>query len=217
MLKGASQGEPRHYKVPKPWFHRRAAAQPDRQGRKLRTPGGKAESRLEVWAAVPHLRPSGVRPPLPPSRAPLPARRSPVQGRFGGQHYAVTPELVPVHHSRLPHDGQRYSLRLRFAAGLVGPCIAACRTRPREIEVDPRGRTSRAARSTLDSPDVTTMTRPRGRSRDASPTRCPPAVPLPARLRRAVPVWSGTSTSRPHEHVRIRTRAGRSYYRAQLE
>src|SRR5262245_41726240 len=42
---------------------------------------------------------------------------------YGGQQYAVEPELVPVRLDVSRTTGNGYALRLRFSATLSGPCM----------------------------------------------------------------------------------------------
>jgi uncharacterized protein len=57
---------------------------------------------------------------------------------YGGQHYAVSPNPLPARLdvSRTTHAG--WSLRLRFAATLSGPCMRCLEPATPELEVDAR-------------------------------------------------------------------------------
>jgi len=57
---------------------------------------------------------------------------------FGGTYYAVAPEQIEatIDVSRTTHGG--YALRLRFAAGLTGPCMRCLEPAEPKIAVDAR-------------------------------------------------------------------------------
>src|ERR671937_619881 len=57
---------------------------------------------------------------------------------FGGTEYAVDPAQVDatLDVSRMTHGG--YALRLRFAAGLTGPCMRCLEPAAPTVEVDAR-------------------------------------------------------------------------------
>src|SRR3954471_3600706 len=57
---------------------------------------------------------------------------------FGGQRYAVTPEQVPVILDVSRMTGGGYSLRLRFTAGIEGPCMRCLAGAAPALEVDAR-------------------------------------------------------------------------------
>ena len=57
---------------------------------------------------------------------------------FAGQRYAVMPEQVPVVLDVSRMVGGGYSLRLRFAAGIAGPCMRCLAAAEPELEVDAR-------------------------------------------------------------------------------
>ena len=57
---------------------------------------------------------------------------------YGGQQYAVEPELVPARLDVSRTTGQGWALRLRFAAGLEGPCMRCLEPSQRAFEVDAR-------------------------------------------------------------------------------
>ena len=57
---------------------------------------------------------------------------------FGGQTYAVTPEEVPVTLDVSRMTGGGYSLRLRFQAGIAGPCMRCLAAAAPQLEVDSR-------------------------------------------------------------------------------
>jgi uncharacterized protein len=55
---------------------------------------------------------------------------------YGGSSYAVVPELVPVRLDVSRTTGQGWALRLRFSAGLEGPCMRCLEPAAPEFEVD---------------------------------------------------------------------------------
>ena len=57
---------------------------------------------------------------------------------YGGEPYAVTPELVPVRVDVSRTTGQGYAVRLRFNAGLKGPCMRCLEPAEPIFEVDAR-------------------------------------------------------------------------------
>jgi len=58
--------------------------------------------------------------------------------KFGGQEYVVAPSDVPVRLDVSRMTGQGYSLRLRFAARLDGPCMRCLGRAQPEVAVDAR-------------------------------------------------------------------------------
>ena len=57
---------------------------------------------------------------------------------YGGEPYAVTPELVPVRVDVSRTTGSGYALRLRFTATLEGPCMRCLEPAEPHFEVDAR-------------------------------------------------------------------------------
>jgi uncharacterized protein len=57
---------------------------------------------------------------------------------YGGEPYAVTPELVPVRLDVSRTTGLGWALRLRFSAGLNGPCMRCLESASPVFEVDAR-------------------------------------------------------------------------------
>jgi uncharacterized protein len=55
---------------------------------------------------------------------------------YGGSRYAVTPELSPVRLDVSRTTGQGWALRLRFSAGLEGPCMRCLEPASPEFEVE---------------------------------------------------------------------------------
>src|SRR3954466_2233632 len=71
---------------------------------------------------------------------------------FGGQRYAVTPEEVPVLLDVSRMTGGGYSLRLRFTAGIEGPCMRCLSDAHPELEVDSREIDQPGGTDELESP-----------------------------------------------------------------
>ena len=57
---------------------------------------------------------------------------------YGGEPYAVTPALLPVRLDVSRTTGNGWALRLRFTAGLEGPCMRCLDPAEPEFEVDAR-------------------------------------------------------------------------------
>jgi uncharacterized protein len=57
---------------------------------------------------------------------------------YGGEPYAVTPALVPVRVDVSRTTGNGWALRLRFTAGLEGPCMRCLEPASPDFEVDVR-------------------------------------------------------------------------------
>jgi DUF177 domain-containing protein len=55
---------------------------------------------------------------------------------YGGQHYSVAPELVPVRLDVSRTTGNGWALRLRFAAAVDGPCMRCLDPATPTFEVD---------------------------------------------------------------------------------
>jgi len=57
---------------------------------------------------------------------------------FGGQRYATVPALLPARLEISRMTGNGYALRLRFTAGLSGPCMRCLAPAAPEVSVDSR-------------------------------------------------------------------------------
>ena len=57
---------------------------------------------------------------------------------YGGEPYSVTPALVPVRLDVSRTTGSGWALRLRFTAGLEGPCMRCLEPARPEFEVEAR-------------------------------------------------------------------------------
>src|SRR3954463_7153436 len=73
---------------------------------------------------------------------------------YGGEHYPVTPELVPVRLDVSRTTGPGWALRLRFTAGLEGPCMRCLEPAAPSFEVDAREVHQAGAGEELTSPYV---------------------------------------------------------------
>jgi uncharacterized protein len=95
---------------------------------------------------------------------------------YGGQHYAVVPELVPVRLdvSRTTADG--WALRLRFSAAVEGPCMRCLEPATPIFEVDAYEVHQPGGGEELSSPYMADELDLQGWARDAL------ALALPAQL-----------------------------------
>ena len=57
---------------------------------------------------------------------------------YGGERYAVTPELIPARLDVSRTTGSGYALRVRFGAALDGPCMRCLEPATPSFEVDAR-------------------------------------------------------------------------------
>src|SRR3954452_11586367 len=73
---------------------------------------------------------------------------------FSGQRYEVVPTIVPVRLDLSRMTGGGYSLRLRFAAGVQGPCMRCLADAEPVTEVDAREIDQPGGGEELDSPYV---------------------------------------------------------------
>ena len=73
---------------------------------------------------------------------------------YGGEPYAVTPELVPVRLDVSRTTGSGWALRLRFTAGLEGPCMRCLEPAHPDYEVDVREVSQPGGGEELSSPYV---------------------------------------------------------------
>jgi uncharacterized protein len=74
---------------------------------------------------------------------------------YSGQPYAIVPATVPVRVDVSRMTGEGYSLRLRFAAELHGPCMRCLRDATPATEVDAREVDQPGGGDELTSPYVT--------------------------------------------------------------
>jgi uncharacterized protein len=73
---------------------------------------------------------------------------------YGGVPYAVTPALVPVRVDVSRTTGNGWALRLRFTAGLEGPCMRCLEPASPDFEVDVREVNQPGGGDELSSPYV---------------------------------------------------------------
>jgi uncharacterized protein len=73
---------------------------------------------------------------------------------LGGERYAVTPDRIPVGLDVSCMTGSGYALRLRFAAGLDGPCMRCLEPASPRFEVDAREVSQPGEGEELESPYV---------------------------------------------------------------
>ena len=71
---------------------------------------------------------------------------------YGGEPYTVTPALVPVRLDVSRTTGSGWALRLRFTAGLEGPCMRCLEPAAPQFEVDAREVHQSGAGDELTSP-----------------------------------------------------------------
>jgi uncharacterized protein len=74
---------------------------------------------------------------------------------YGGEPYAVDPELVPVRLDVSRTTGSGWALRMRFTAGLDGPCMRCLQPASPAFDVDVREVHQPGAGDELASPYVT--------------------------------------------------------------
>jgi uncharacterized protein len=73
---------------------------------------------------------------------------------YGGESYAVTPDSVPVRVDVSRTTGSGWALRLRFTAGLAGPCMRCLEPAAPSFEVDAREVSQPGGGEELSSPYV---------------------------------------------------------------
>jgi uncharacterized protein len=73
---------------------------------------------------------------------------------YGGEPYAVTPPLVPVRIDVSRTTGNGWALRLRYTAGLEGPCMRCLEPARPAFEVDAREVSQPGGGEELSSPYV---------------------------------------------------------------
>jgi uncharacterized protein len=96
---------------------------------------------------------------------------------LGGERYSVEPELVPCRLDISRTTGNGYALRLRFSAGLDGPCMRCLEPATPTFEVDAREVSQPGAGDELASPYVQRgVLDLRGWARDALALALPASV-----------------------------------------
>jgi len=143
-------------------------------------------------------------------------RLSPGQGRrldlavrlddfsFGGQEYVVEPRDVPVRLdiSRMNHQG--YSLRIRFAAEVTGPCMRCLGAAQPSFSVDAREVDQPNGGEELDSPyvDEAEELDLRAWARDALALALPAQIVCRDECAGLCPQCGENLNENPHEHER---------------
>jgi uncharacterized protein len=74
--------------------------------------------------------------------------------QYGGEPYTVTPSLVPVRVDVSRTTNMGWALRLRFTAGLEGPCMRCLEPAAPEYEVDAREVSQPGGGEELSSPYI---------------------------------------------------------------
>ena len=126
---------------------------------------------------------------------------------FGGQRYEADRALAEgtLDVSRMTHGG--YALRLRFDAGLDGPCMRCLEEAHPVTHVDVREVHQENGGEELASPYVSGEELDvAGWARDALALALPGAGALPPRLRRPVPALRREPEPRPRTRARARAR-----------
>ncbi|HWD85934.1 MAG TPA: DUF177 domain-containing protein [Solirubrobacteraceae bacterium] len=73
---------------------------------------------------------------------------------MGGERYPVTPPVVPVRLDVSRTTGQGYAMRIRFSAGLEGPCMRCLEPAAPVFDVDAREISQPGEVDELDSPYI---------------------------------------------------------------
>src|SRR3954465_2369234 len=73
---------------------------------------------------------------------------------FGGERYAVEPDTVDANPDVSPMAGGGFALRLRFEAGLTGPCMRCLEPAAPVVAVDVREVDQPGGSEEMRSPDV---------------------------------------------------------------
>ena len=208
------QGEPGRLQGPaRRRVHRRAAAQRDRQGAQARAQRGRGKGR-EVARNCRYGQRTDI---FDLERLGL----SSGEGRrfelsvaagsfdFGGQRYETVPELAPVRLDVSRTTGNGWALRVRFEAGLEGPCLRCLEPAAPHFQVDAREVSQPGAGDEeLISPYVAEDGELDLQAwvHDALALALPGADHLPARLRRPVPAVRGEPQRRARPRARARAR-----------
>jgi uncharacterized protein len=122
---------------------------------------------------------------------------------FGGQHYVPAPERVTVTLDVARMTGGGYSLRLRFAAAIEGPCMRCLADAAPDLEVDAREIDQPGAKSDeLASPYVhAEVLDLSGWARDAVALALPVQVLCRPECAGLCPVCGEDLNAAPHEHA----------------
>ncbi len=125
---------------------------------------------------------------------------------YGGEPYAVIPPLVPVRVDVSRMTGMGWALRLRFTAGLEGPCMRCLERAQPAFEVDAREVSQPGGGEELTSPyigfddevDVATW------ARDALALSLPDQILCRPDCAGLCPVCGQNLNEEPHEHAEER-------------
>jgi len=122
---------------------------------------------------------------------------------FGGERYSVVPANVPATLDVARMTGGGWSLRLRFATRIEGPCMRCLAAASPEIEVDFREIDQPGAGDELDSPyvdgDDLDLS---GWARDALALALPAQIVCRDDCAGLCPVCGEDLNANPHEHAR---------------
>jgi uncharacterized protein len=122
---------------------------------------------------------------------------------FGGQDYAVTGRDVPVVLDVVRMTGNGYSLRLRLAAELSGPCMRCLAAARPAFEVDAREIDQPGGGDELSSPYVTDEELDlRAWARDALALELPAQILCRDECAGLCPECGKDLNAEPHEHER---------------
>ena len=123
---------------------------------------------------------------------------------FGGQEYGVEPREVPVRVDVSRMTGNGYSLRLRFEAGVTGPCMRCLGAAHPSFAVDSREVDQPGGGDELDSPyvDAEEELDLRGWARDALALALPAQIVCRDDCAGLCPQCGENLNEHPHEHER---------------
>ena len=123
---------------------------------------------------------------------------------FGGQEYGVEPREVPVRVDVSSMTGNGYSLRLRFEAGVTGPCMRCLGAAHPSFAVDSREVDQPGGGDELDSPyvDAEEELDLRGWARDALALALPAQIVCRDDCAGLCPQCGENLNEHPHEHER---------------
>ena len=123
--------------------------------------------------------------------------------RYGGQQYAVEPRDVPVRLDVSRMTGNGYSLRLRFEAGLAGPCMRCLAPAGPGFAVDAREVEQPGGGDELDSPYVSADELDlQAWARDAFALALPAQIVCRDECAGLCPQCGQNLNEHPHEHER---------------
>lgn len=123
---------------------------------------------------------------------------------FAGERYAVTPELLPVTLDVSRTTGNGYALRLRFEAGLAGPCMRCLGAAELSFPVDVREVSIPGGVDEMSSPyvDQAGDLDLHGWARDALALAIPDQIVCRPECAGLCPECGENLNANPHEHER---------------